>query len=587
MKKIFLILSLSFAIFSCEDFLEKEPDFISEAAVFESEALTNAYMAKLYESMPFINLGGGTNINLGIISAVGMEHTNFATWQSPNGAVNRLYDENNGPGAMDYWPYANMRDANYLLENIVNSSSLSQSFINEKVAETRFLRAYMYFEMVRRWGGVPLVTKVLAKDAPDEDMYPARNTEKEVYDFIYSELNDIASVFSEDKRGAAGRVDRYTVLALQSRAMLYAASIAQNGNVYLDGVVGIPSGEAAGYYQKSFDASQTIIDAGVFSLYNKSSDKEENYRQLFLDEGNDEVIFAEVFEAIINAHSFDILATPQGYDASWNANFPVFYDFVELFEFEDGSPAIPRSELNAGNTWNIDEFFGKRDPRFRASVFYPESEYRGATVYFHTSTTYTEGGTEKTSNSASAVVTADNGKSVQGAAHARNIRSTAMLRRKWLSPDNTPIREESGQDYYIFRYGEILLNHAEAAFYLGNDGEALSSINAIRTRAGMPVRTSLTEDNIRVERQVELCFENHRYWDLKRWRIAEETIDGVRTVGLRFDYNLDTDMYTIRLKNATNLENVRRFGPERYYLPFSLGRLTDNPNLVQNPFYND
>ena len=99
----------------------------------------------------------------------------------------------------------------------------------------------------------------------------------------------------------------------------------------------------------------------------------------------------------------------------------------------------------------------------------------------------------------------------------------------------------------------------------------------------MPLRSEITEDFIRQERQVELAFEEHRFWDLIRWRIATEVLGNVRTKGLVFRYNLDTDMYNITLKNAEG--DIRQFGEERYYLPFSQERLAENPNLVQNPGY--
>ncbi|MDP5230524.1 MAG: RagB/SusD family nutrient uptake outer membrane protein, partial [Cellulophaga sp.] len=160
----------------------------------------------------------------------------------------------------------------------------------------------------------------------------------------------------------------------------------------------------------------------------------------------------------------------------------------------------------------------------------------------------------------------------------------ALLLRKRLDPSNIATQENnSGQDFYVFRYAETLLNLSEAAFYLNNADEALDMVNMIRTRAGMPLRTTITEEFIRQERQVELAFEDHRFWDLIRWRIAENVLGNVRTRGLVFRYNLNTDRYNITLKNAEGL--IRQFGPERYYLPFSLERLADNPNLIQNPGY--
>lgn len=581
MKKILAIFSLSLLLFGCEDQLTKNANFISENVVFESESLTESYIANLYNRSEFqIDPGH----DQGIWAAVGAEHINFANWQTSNRAFLRLYDEASGPGPLDYWNYSVNRDINFLLENIEASENLEIAYIQAKMAEVRFLRAYHYFELVKRFGGVPIITNVQSREDSVEELYRPRNTEQEVYDFIYNETQAILSGFDNTKKGANGRVDKYTVLMLQSRAMLYAASIAKNGTKAPNGLTGIDAGLANAYFQKSYDASKAIMDSGQFSLMNAGSDKVANYGAIFLTEGsaNSETIFAEIWEPVIRGHAIDLLAYPQGFGSTWNSNFPVLYDFVELFDFTDGrSGKIDRSLLTASNDWDIKDFFGNRDPRFRASVFYPEGEFKGEPVWFHRKTILADGSSV---NNVNQTETRLDGTEIPQASQPRNRRNTSLLRRKKVDPDNpNPVGGESGQDYIVFRYGETLLNFAEAAFYLGKTDETLNAINEIRSRAGMYLRTEATEDNIRHERQVELCFEDHRFWDLIRWRIAPQYLDGVRTRGLVFDYKLATDTYIITLKNAESQN--RSFGPERYYLPFGTGRLGDNPNLVQNPGY--
>lgn len=581
MKKYFIILLFSFIAFSCEEQLTKTAPFISEEVVFESESLTEAYIARLYESMEFQY---GADQGLAMYSSLAAENVTFADWQSPNNAFIRLYTAVTGPGQMDRWEYATIRDMNFLLENIGTSESLDPAYIKSKVAEVRFLRAFEYFTMVKRWGGVPIITKVQSQSDPKESLFVARNTEKEVYDFIYNETQAIIADLDNTRKGATGRVDKYTVLMLQSRAMLYAASVAKNGELAADKLTGIPAGDANAYFQKSYDASKQIIDSGVFSLMNSNPDKELNYRSIFLTEGvaNPEIIFAEVYEPIIRGHTLDSQGQPAGFNATWNSNYPVIYDFVELFDFVDGrSGKVDRSLLNNNNDWDIHDFFGKRDPRFRASVFYPESDFQGKKVWFHTSTILPN------NSSVSRVTTyfdREDGISMPEASEPRNRRNSSLLLRKRIDDSNTtPIAGNSGQDYIVFRYGETLLNFAEAAFYLNKSNEALDAMNQIRSRAGMPLFQSLDEEIIRKERQVELCFEDHRLWDLIRWREAEKYLDNVRNQGLVFRYKKATDRYVITLKNAETV--TRTFGKERYYIPFSEGRLADNPNLIQNPGY--
>jgi hypothetical protein len=126
---------------------------------------------------------------------------------------------------------------------------------------------------------------------------------------------------------------------------------------------------------------------------------------------------------------------------------------------------------------------------------------------------------------------------------------------------------------------------AEAAYYLGNTGEALDLVNEIRDRAGMPDKLTITEDVIRNERAVELVFEEHRYWDLRRWRTAESELDGKRFKGLKFEhYNHDTKKFKISLGNAYIKTHV--FKEQNYYFPFTDKKISDNPNLKENPNYN-
>lgn len=581
-KSIYIVLTLLFL--GCDDQLEKEPDFISQNVVFEDEGLTNSYVADLYLNMNFQEVGGFGTVGMGLFAAAGAEHINFANWQYPNSTYRRQYTTATGPGPLDRWPYQNIRNMNILLQDLPQSATLGTDFITSTLAEVRFLRAYEYFELVRRFGGVPLITVAQNQDDPQEELFPPRATEKEVYDFIYDELVAILPDLSEAKTGANGRVDRYTALMLQSRAMLYAASIANFGEVQLNGVVGIPAGDANLYYQRSYEASKEIVESGLFALINDDADKAANFASIFLNEGtgNSEIIFAERFEPFIKGHSLDWLANPDGLGLEWNSNFPVLYDFVELFDFVDGrtGKSISRDDLTADNEWDVSDFFGNRDPRFVASVFYPETIWKGQKIYFHSSSLVNG----EVQNDRGAMLTKENGEQIPAAAAARNVRNTALLLRKRLDPSNIATQSEnSGQDFYVFRYAETLLNLAEATFYLGNDAEALDMVNTIRDRAGMPLRTEISEDFIRQERQVELAFEEQRYWDLLRWRVATQVLGNVQTKGLVFRYNLDTDRYIITLKNAEN--DMRQFGPERFYLPFGLDRLADNPSLIQNPGY--
>ena len=158
------------------------------------------------------------------------------------------------------------RQLNHMIESMETSTlSKAKSF----QAEARFLRAFNYFAMVKRYGGVPLITKETPLDAPEADVYPPRNKEKDCWDFIINECLEIADLLEDNPTTA--HASKWAALALASRAALYAGSIAKYGNVDLDGLVGIDAGEAEGYFKKSIEACEEIMTKSGKGLYKGSS----------------------------------------------------------------------------------------------------------------------------------------------------------------------------------------------------------------------------------------------------------------------------------------------------------------------------
>ena len=170
---------------------------------------------------------------------------------------------------LDYWAYTAIRQINEFIEG-VNSSKFEQAYKDQKISEARFLRGFIYFQMVKRFGGIPLITKVLSLDSPKEELYPARNKEAEVYDFIGKEMDEIAALLPASYTGGDYSIPtKFAAYALKSRAMLYAGSIAKFGSIALNGVLGIPAADADKYFTASLNASKMIMDNTAFALYNK------------------------------------------------------------------------------------------------------------------------------------------------------------------------------------------------------------------------------------------------------------------------------------------------------------------------------
>lgn len=581
MRKVKILTALVLLVSSgCESFLDKEPlDIISDPVVWEDPALVDAYLADLYFRVDFIELRGNVNeqTSLAMIASMGGEGRSHGAHHQSYIASTNVMTSSGVPSELNYWNYQNIRDCNYFIEKI-GTSELESDLIAQRIAEVRFLRAYMYFQMVIRYGGVPIVTRALPIDAPEEDIYVPRNSEKEVYDFILSETADLTEDLPSTYAPAdKGRPTKWAAYALRSRAALYAASIAKYGKVQLDGLLGFPASDVEHYATISYDASHAIMNNGIHELYQEEEDPMMNFQNLFLDESenNREVIMAEVYDYSKNrAHAFTLRAMPHDFNGTWGSMWYI-YDFIERFEFADGSPgnSISRAELT-GQEWSVDEIFGNRDPRFKASVFYPESPWQGGKTLFHSATI--RNGKTLTSG------TAEDGWPYK-AINRNTVRTGLMVRKRCNEALKTEPVHNDETDYIIFRLGEIYLNLSEAAYYLNKTGEALDVLNELRARADMPPKTEINEAIIQNERLVELTWENQSYWDLRRWRIAKSVLDGKRLKGLKYTYNYDTKKYRIELVNAEGI--ARTFQERNYYLPLGVDRVSENPEFVKNPDY--
>src|SRR5699024_6705192 len=208
-----------------------------------------------------------------------------------------------------------------------------------------------------------------------------RNTEKEVNDFIREELElAIAGLPETNESSSEHRVDKFGALALLSRAMLYAGSIAEYGDFDLDGLVGISKSDAAEYYEYSLKASKEIMEEGPFTLYDESDDKVANFQDLFLSaEGNSEIIFAKIYDAPDKAHSYDFYNAPQSFRVDYGNAINPTLSLVEDYEYVDGSSGELKIEDSNGNPIHYDDpydLFKDKDPRLKATVLLPFADWQ-------------------------------------------------------------------------------------------------------------------------------------------------------------------------------------------------------------------
>lgn len=568
MKKILYILPLFLLLISCNDLLDIAPtNIISEDAVKNDPVLVDAFLNKIYNGVRFQSGGEGH----AVLGVTGGEQNTFAGWQTPYKAAMHIMDENGAHDALEYWPYSNIRSCNEIID-ILAEATFDETLVASKTAEARWLRAFMYFELVKRYGGVPLITEAQSIDQPVEELNVPRNSEKEIYDFVASEMDDLVNLLPETQSSDNfGRPTKWAAYALKSRAMLYAGSIAKYGTQQLSGLLGFSSGEADSYFQKSYDASMAIINGGMHPLFNEDPDPEKNYSKLFITDGNSEVIFAEVYDyGLLKAHGWTYYCMPDGFQTGWGSNHWMYLESWEKYEYKNGTSAVwDRSLLDGTNKYSLDEIILNKDPRFLASAFYPETPWGDGKVYTHSSTKGT----------------IPDGSDWPKTAPKRNrIKAGILLKKRTNEALIGLNNNEDDTDWIVFRTAEMYLNAAEAKFEMGQDEEARTLVNVIRQRAGMPDKETLSLEELRNERFVELYNEEHRYWDVRRWRTAVDELNNKGFKGVIWDYYIEENKYTLKIKDA-DFGQKRVFAERNYYMPLGLDRIADNPNLVENPGY--
>lgn len=594
MKKIFLsLIVIVISANSCKKVLDKKPlNIISDDAVWSDPTLIDSYLTECYSEMTIF-----TNDEVNDPGFAGdMWFPMFTVNELSDEAKANWVDDGYGykfgnlkiqGGLLEWWPYNTIRELNEFIAR-VPASPLAASVKSERIAEARFLRAFCYFGMVKRYGGVPLITTAQNATDPTASLYPTRNKEEDVYKFIISEMDAVNGDLPVTvAAGDLGRPSKYAALALECRAALYAGSIAQFGTVQLDGVVGINQTNASVYYQKTYDIAQEIVSSGAFSLYNNiPNDKVANYRNLFLDKTNNpEVIFSKRHNNIDPrtggagwGYDFFQSPAPQAWGAG-NQDAP-YLEMVEEYENVDGSSTqIDPTSIQQGEH-TTDQLFGKKDPRFAASIYTQNTVWKGNPLQMYRGLVAANGSIQYGGSYMGVLAS--------GAAYFAQVGSnTGFGVLKYLDETSTANVNwgTSSQDYIVFRYGEVLLNLAEAAFELGKPSDALNAVNQIRARAGVPLLSSVTRDQIRHERKIELAFEGHRYWDLRRWRLAVSDLTR-NFSGLQYVYDPATTKFKIIFLSQVDGTVVQpTFFTQNYYFPITLTRTANNKNLVENPGY--
>ena len=524
-------------------------DILTDTSLFESYVL-NTYIGEDIG----VNEGAGSppGFGRGFEYAMSCSATDESMYNTDNGSwlieQGQMAADNTGfMGTLWARSYAGIRAVNYALSTI-NQLNFSAGHKSELIGELEFIRAFRYEDLIRNYGGVVLIGDTvtqLTDNLQDPGLF-ARATLQASIAYAVAQLDSAAQrlPLNNGSSWALGRATEGAALALKSRLLLYAASPLYN----------------AGTWQDAAAAAQAVINLGKYTL------SQNGYQQLFLSQNDNEIIFERLFIPNIAPHvCMEIANGPNGYDG-WAGNTP-YQNVVDAYEMNNGkSITDPTSGYDPQNP------YVNRDPRFYATILYNGAPYRGDTV-----DVYVPGG--KDSN--------------QGPSNW-NTSQTGYYLRKYMNdayPIDNPWSVAGGQPWIYFRYAEILLNYAEAQNEaVGPDATVYQAINSIRARASVnmpPLQAGMTQSQMRVaiqnERQVELAFEEHRFYDVRRWKIADST-ENVPAYGVTVTVNpANPSGFTYTRKIALA---GRSFLPQQYWLPIPLTEIqASNYQLQQNPGY--
>ncbi len=483
MKKIIYILVAILALNSC-DVLDMKPlDKVSDADVWEDSALIELYVNASYNS---INHEFSQHMLSDASDETYCIHNWANFWVIQKGEMTS--DNVTGISEkINYWKsaYSNIRTINVFFDRI-DDAPVETDLKNRMKGEMKFIRAWIYANLIWRYGDVPLITDLFELN---QDYKVKRDSYSDCVDFITKELDEAMTWLpAKSSSETLGRATGDACKALKARVLLYAASEQNN-----------PS-HSKEKWEAAAEATKAVLDAG-YSLGN-------DYQSVFLED-NDEIIFARYFT---QANSTDfMLFNGRNGSNGWTGENPT-QNLVNAYEMTNGELPYLNEELplkiNPASGYDESNPYAGRDPRLDASILHDGSMWAGReTETWH-------GGLD----------------SPESSIGSWNASKTAYAFKKFMvesiPPSGSSVKPEN--PWIFFRLAEFYLNYAEIMYELGNEEQAREYVNKVRARqsVNMPPVTASGEklrDKIRNERRVELAFEGHRFFDIRRWCIADET----------------------------------------------------------------
>jgi len=547
-----------------ENFLDKTTTTdLDEESVFSDSARSMDFLSNIYANVDFsfslARFNGTAGLDASSDEAEGPLATVVTTYnQFASGSVTAFSI------ATDAWnsSYTQIRAINQYLKHLP-SIPFPETLKNRTKGEAIFLRAWYYALMLKHYGGVPVVGDTVY--AETDHISTQRNSYEECVNYITDQCDQAASTLPLTYAGLEyGRITKGAALALKARVLLYAASPLFNGGAETDDATLRPVVSYPEYSQERWklaaDAAKAVIDLGVYSLNTDNSKPGYGFYQLFQKRVNSEYIFARMEPN--NKDLENLWRPPSRGGSSTSGSFP-YQNLVDAFEMKNGLPVTdPASGYDPADP------YANRDPRLDYTVTHNLSMIYVA--YDQLRPVYTYDGEPNGDGFAAGT-------------------PTGYYGNKMCNDNVIPnyFFNESQRCYPMIRYADILLMYAEAMNeYAGPSQEVYDAIESIRARAGLEtyqLKPGMTQVEMRTaiqhERQVELAFEESRFWDVRRWKIADQT-DNQTMYGMRVQRDANGN-YTYSKETLRK----RSFRTAMYLWPIPQSEIAKSADLLQNPGY--
>lgn len=409
MKKILFSALLGACLLtSCQDMDIPPKNIVTSDDLLSTESGMDIYMARMYSTMPFEDFKylaeRGLNSYNGWLAGFGFDGTGDAV--NRDGYCRAFTGENEA-----YWgnAFTLLRDANFLIENLPNyKGNYPEITYNDYLGEAYFVRAYVFYALAKRYGGIPLVTRVISYPASSDELEVPRSSEEETWNQICSDFDKAAELMmpKSPKRGYA---NKYVALAVKSQAMLYAGSVAKYNETVsgrLTGlgqktgvrVMGFDQATAAEaskrYFTEAYKAAREVMENGGYSLYMKKwaegdrSAMRQNMIDMISDTDSPENIWIREYIYPTTTHSFDAYNAPYVFRSPLSSAVCPTADFVELFEgferYPDGTLKVTTGNSNTEGTYimydNVGDFYKNAEPRLLSYLIAPGDQFKGQTM---------------------------------------------------------------------------------------------------------------------------------------------------------------------------------------------------------------